>query len=99
MILANKRIIKAKGFVKIPNNSTTGINGTGHFNHVGTSGQRISFQYALLPHTLTAMNVHNANTSVMAIFPVTFAPPGKIGINPMRLLMNTKKNAVNRKGE
>ena len=52
MILANKRIIKAKGFVKIPNNSTTGINGTGHFNHVGTSGQRISFQYALLPHTL-----------------------------------------------
>lgn len=44
IMLANSRIINAKGFVKIPTNSITGITGIGAFNHVGTSGQKISFQ-------------------------------------------------------
>ena len=44
IILANSRIIRAKGLVKILKNSMKGISGTGTFNHVGTSGQKISFQ-------------------------------------------------------
>ena len=95
-ILANKRIIKANGLVKRPNNSIAGINGMGHFKNVGTSGQRISFQYSLVPNILTAKKVHNAKTIVMAIFPVTLPPPGKTGINPMILLMKIKKKAVSR---
>ena len=95
-ILAKRRIIRANGFVKIPKNSMNGIMGTGTFNHQGTSGQKMSFQYVLVPKILTARNVQTARTIVMAIFPVTFAPPGKIGINPMRLFMKIKKNAVSR---
>ena len=96
MMLANKRIIKAKGLVKMPNNSMAGMMGTGHFSHMGTSGQRISFQYSLVPNTLTAMNVQSANTKVMAILPVTLPPPGKTGINPITLLIKMKKKAVSR---
>ena len=43
-IQAIPEIIKAKGFVKIPTNSMTGIMGMGAFSHVGTSGQKMSFQ-------------------------------------------------------
>ena len=96
MMLANRRIIKANGLVKIPNNSIAGINGIGHFRKVGTSGHNISFQYSLVPNTLTATKVHSANTMVMAMFPVTLPPPGKTGINPMILLMKIKKKAVSR---
>ena len=95
-MLANKRIIKANGLVKIPNSSMAGIKGIGHFKNVGTSGQRISFQYSLVPKTLTATNVHKASTIVMAIFPVTLPPPGKTGIKPMTLLTKIKKKAVSR---
>jgi hypothetical protein len=95
-ILANKRIIRANGLVNIPNNSMTGINGMGHFKNIGTSGHRISFQYSLVPNTLTAINVHKASTIVIAIFPVTLPPPGKTGINPIKLLMKIKKKAVSR---
>ena len=95
-IFANKRIIKANGLVKIPNNSIAGINGIGHFKKVGTSGHRISFQYSLVPNTLTATKVHSANTMVMAMFPVTLPPPGKTGIKPMTLLTKIKKKAVSR---
>ena len=99
MMLANKRIIKAKGLVKIPNNSMTGMRGIGSFNHKGTSGQRISFQYARVPNTFTAMKVQSAKTNVMAMFPVTLIPPGKMGINPMTLFTKIKKNAVSKYGE
>ena len=95
-MLANKRIIKANGLVKIPNNSMAGINGIGHFRKTGTSGQRISFQYSLVPNTFTAMNVQSANTRVMAILPVTLPPPGNTGIKPMMLLMKIKKKAVSK---
>ena len=44
IMLAKRRTINAKGFVKIPKISITGIKGTGTFNQVGTSGQKISFQ-------------------------------------------------------
>ena len=44
MMLAKSRIIRAKGLVKIPTNSITGMMGIGAFSHVGTSGQKISFQ-------------------------------------------------------
>ena len=43
-ILAKRRIIRATGFVSAPKISITGINGTGHFIHIGTSGQNKSFQ-------------------------------------------------------
>lgn len=42
--VGKRRIISAKGFVKIPTNSMTGMMGIGAFNQVGTSGQKISFQ-------------------------------------------------------
>ena len=45
---------------------------------------------------LVKRKVHNANTNVMAMFPVTLAPPGKIGRIPIRLLTRTKKNAVSK---
>ena len=44
IILAKSRIIRAKGFVKIPTNSITGMMGMGALSHEGTSGQKISFQ-------------------------------------------------------
>ena len=44
IILAKSQIISAKGLVKIPTNSMTGIRGTGHFSRKGTSGQKMSFQ-------------------------------------------------------
>ena len=95
-ILAKRRIIKANGFVRIPKNSMNGIIGIGTFNHQGTSGQNISFQYVFVPNKFTATNVKSASTIVIAIFPVTLAPPGKKGINPIRLLMKMKKNAVSK---
>ena len=44
IILANRRTVNAAGLVNIPNTSITCIMGIGHFNHIGTSGQNISFQ-------------------------------------------------------
>ena len=44
IMFAKSRIINANGLVNIPTNSIIGINGIGAFNHVGTSGQNISFQ-------------------------------------------------------
>ena len=98
IMLANKRTMRAKGLVKIPNNSMTGIIGTGHFNQVGTGGHNISFQYSLLPNRLTRIMVQMANTNVMLMLPVMFAPPGKIGSSPNKLVMKIKKNAVSKKG-
>ena len=40
--------------------------------------------------------VNSASTSVTAMLPVMFAPPGKNGTIPIRLFMNMKKNAVSR---
>ena len=98
-MLANKRIIRANGFINMPKNSIIGsIGNGGAFIHIGTSGQMIPFQYARLPNTLIAINEQNANTKVIEIFPVTFAPPGKMGINPMILFSNIKKKRVNKKG-
>src|SRR5574344_2923914 len=48
-MFANNRIIKAIGLVNISNSSIRGISGIGNFNHRGTSGQKISFQYLLVP--------------------------------------------------
>ena len=44
MMLANRRIINAKGLVNTPKNSINGIIGIGTLSHQGTSGQNISFQ-------------------------------------------------------
>ena len=89
-ILAKRRIIKAKGFVNIPMISMTGIKGIGTLSHQGTSGQNISLKYSLVPLKFTIKNVQAASTNVIAIFPVTFAPPGKMGTNPSKLLMKIK---------
>ena len=45
---------------------------------------------------MTARNVATARTSVTAMLPVTFAPPGKKGISPMRLFTKMKKKTVSR---
>jgi transposase len=42
--------------------------------------------------------VKRASTMVTAILPVTFAPPGKRGINPIRLVKKIKKKIVSKKG-
>ena len=96
MMLANRRIISANGFVKIPTSSIPGIIGTGTLSHHGTSAKKISFQYSRVPNRFTARNVHSASTSVTAMLPDTFAPPGKNGISPIRLLTKMKKNTVSR---
>jgi hypothetical protein len=70
--------------------------GTGTFSHVGTSGQRISFQYVLVPEKVMTKKVQNAKNSVTAMFPVMFAPPGKKGINPIKLVIKMKKNIVSK---
>ena len=44
MMLAKRRIISAKGLVRMPTNSISGMMGTGTLSHVGTSGQKMSFQ-------------------------------------------------------
>ena len=97
IILAKRRTINAKGLVKIPNISITGIIGIGTFSHVGTSGQKISFQYSLLPNKFVTKSVAKAKKKVIVILPVTFAPPGKTGNNPIKLLNRIKKNTVSKK--
>ena len=98
IMLAKRRTIRAKGLVKMPNNSITGIIGTGTLSQVGTGGQSISFQYSLFPKRLTSNMVHTARKKVMLMLPVIFAPPGKTGMSPKRLVMKMKKKAVRRKG-
>ena len=95
IILAKRRIIRAKGLVNIPKISITGITG-GILSHKGTFGQRISFQYSLLPKRFTISIVPTAKNNVMLILPVTLAPPGNIGISPRRLFVKMKKNTVRR---
>ena len=48
---------------------------------------------------LTAIKVQTANTNVIAMLPVTLAPPGKIGIIPIRLLIRIQKKTVCRNDE
>ena len=98
-IFAKSLIIKAIGFVKIPISSIRGMSGTGALSQVGTSGQRISFQYSLDPNTFTAMKVQRARNMVMDIFAVTPTPPGNIGRRLIRLQVKIKKKAVRRYGE
>ena len=62
----------------------------------GTLGQKMSFQYSLLPKRLMATIEQKARKNVMLMFPVTFAPPGKIGRRPNRLVVKMKKNTVKR---
>jgi hypothetical protein len=73
-----------------------GIMGSGHLRNTGTGGQKISFQYSLLPNKLMASNVQNARKNVIVMLPVRFAPPGKMGTNPSKLLMKMKKKQVSK---
>ncbi len=95
-MFAKSRIIRAIGFVKMPKNSINGIRGIGNLSHIGTSPQKISFQYAFVPVTLTIRNVHSAKNIVQVILPVRLPPPGGKGITPMILVMKIKKKHVNR---
>ena len=72
-MLAKRRIIRAKGLVNTPNNSITGISGMA-FRKMGTLGQKISFQYSLLPNRLIARNVQNARKNVMLMLSSTRSP-------------------------
>ena len=98
IMLANNRIINAKGFVMIPKNSIKGIKGIGAFIHKGTSGQKISFQYAFVPVKFVTKKVHRAKKKVQVMFPVRLPPPGGKGMTPMKLEMRMKKKQVNRYG-
>lgn len=68
---------QSRGLVNIPNTSIKGMIGNGNFNHNGTSGQNISFQYSFVPRTFTTINVHKARTIVTAILPVKLAATGE----------------------
>ena len=46
-----------------------------------------------MPEILVTSKVMNDNTKVIAIFPVTFADPGR---RPTRLFIKIKKNNVNK---
>lgn len=98
IMFAKRRIINANGLVSTPNNSITGIMGTGAFKNIGTSGQNISFQYSLFPNRLMASIVHRARNNVIFMLPVTLAPPGKMGISPKTFVVKIKKNTVRRYG-
>ena len=96
MMLAKRRTIRAKGLVKMPKSSMTGIIGTGTLSQAGTGGQNISFQYSRLPEKFTTSIVVTARKNVMLMLPVTFAPPGNMGISPRRFVVKMKKKAVRR---
>ena len=66
-IFAKSRIIKAKGFVKIPKSSIIGIKGIGNFIQTGTSGQNISFQYSFVPVKFVMRKVHIPKKKVQVI--------------------------------
>ena len=66
-IFANKRIINAKGFVKIPMNST-GIKII--FTNIGTGGLKIWPQKCLLVLNRITKKLITPNTTVKEIFPV-----------------------------
>ena len=44
IMLANRRTVRAAGFVNTPKSSMIGMMGIGNLSHRGTSGQKISFQ-------------------------------------------------------
>ena len=73
-----------------------GIKGTGTFNQVGTSGQKISFQYSFVPVMFVTRKVQTPKNVVQAILPVRLPPPGGNGIIPMILATNIKKKQVSR---
>ena len=95
VMFANKRTINANGFDNTPIISTGIIIG---YNHHGTSGKKMCFQYDLFPLMLVTKNVITPITTVKAILPVKLAPPGKNGTKPIMLLIQMKKNIVNKKG-
>ena len=56
------------------------------------------FQYFFLPLMFVRIKVMIASVKVNEIFPVRFAPPGKTGTKPSKLLSHTKKNRVSKNG-
>ena len=62
---------------------------------IGFQEQRHLRPENLLP-MLMASIVHSARKKVILMLPVTLAPPGKMGIKPMRLHVRIKKNTVSR---
>ena len=97
-IFANNRIINTKGRITmLDENSIKGMSGIGNFNHHGTPGVlTMCTQKNLLVVTIVIIKVMAANTMVIEMFPVTLAPPGKMGIKPMTLLISMKKKTVNK---
>ena len=94
VMFANKRIISAKGLVKIPTISIGTIIGIKASGTPG--GLKICDQQDLFPKRLVTISVITDKTSVTPMFPVTFADPGS---SPRRLFIKMKKNNVNRQGK
>ena len=99
VMLAKSRTISTNGLVNTPIISTIGMIGSGTLSHQGTPGVlTMSFQYSFLPENWVTKNVNRARIPVTAMFPVRLAPPGKMGIRPIRLLKSMKKKSVSRNG-
>jgi hypothetical protein len=95
-MLANNLIIREIGLIKMPKNS---IGARNNFIGTGMPGiQKICFQYSLLATTVVIINVIAARTNVNAMFPLKLALKGKKGISPITLLIQIKKNKVNKNG-
>ena len=93
VIFANRRIIKATGFMISPNTSTMAKIG---LTKVGIPGiHKVCFQKSLFPLIRISARVNNPKETVTAIFPVTLAAPGN---KPKRFVIQIKKNTVNKNG-
>ena len=91
-MLANKRIIKAPGFIINTPATSTGIKI--NFTKKGIpGGQKICFQKWLVVLKRITNKEIIPSTKVKAMLPVTFAEPGII---PKRLFIKIKKNTVSR---
>lgn len=94
VMFANKRTVKANGFVKTPTISIGIIIGN---KAAGTpGGLKMCAQYLFFAENKVRIRVNNAKTSVKLIFPVKLAPPGIIGNSPNKLVIQIKKNIFNK---
>jgi hypothetical protein len=104
-MLAKRRTVSAKGFVKSPKNSITNISGQ---SARGTPEGTRCVQYATapcarMPAICVRMNVNSARTIVTDTFPVAVEIPGKpptlgTGNRPDTFMKRMKKNAEQRYG-
>lgn len=92
VIFAKRRIIKAKGLVKIPISSIGARIGSTH--HGTPLGVKMCPQKFLFPFNSMSSSVNRAKENVKAMFPDKFALKGKKGMSPIKLFIKIKKKSV-----